>query len=147
MPECSPTKPGIDAFHRERSKCVDAFADLEAAVIAMLVFHKVKTGSEPFSQKLVKIAKIPPCPQLSKSQVSRLGEIVKRCQTFSEVRNDIVHSRLKLAVIDNDHRACFINHGQASGCIQNARLFNLQSLRDLSSHLASLTAEITDMTR
>ena len=51
MATASPNLPGIDAFHRERSKCIDAFAETEEAVMALLRLTGIKLGTEPFKQK------------------------------------------------------------------------------------------------
>ena len=143
MTDNSPTRPGIDAFHKERSKCVDAFADLELAVRKILEREGVKTGLEPFGQKLGKLAKLIPSPRLSKSKVAALQILTERCQRFSDARNDIVHSRLQIAVIDDVHKACFINPAKLSDCGEGAKLFTLQAIRYLSSEISGLADDLT----
>lgn len=147
MTTIGPTKPGIDAFHRERSKCVDAFADLETAVIRLMRAAAIKSGGESFGQKLDKLAKAKANPQLPKASISKLPLLLKRCETICALRNDIVHSRLQMAVIGEEHRACFVNLRECESSGQTARIFTLPGLRDLSAEMTDLARELGTLAR
>lgn len=135
-------RPGIDAFHRNRSKCIDAFSEVEQALIAVIDRCGGKIGSESFGQKIEKLRKAKPSPGLAKGKIETLMKLMDRCAAINEVRNDIVHSTLQLAVIGNDQRACFINSRQCDSGSQTARLFSLEGLRSLTAEMTQLAADI-----
>jgi hypothetical protein len=135
-------RPGLDAFHRERSKCIDAFAAIEEAVIGLLSASDIKFGGEPFGQKLELLRKIKASPKRSKERVAQLQTLLKRCVEINELRNDIVHSKLQLAVIGEDQRACFTNLRDCQSGSQTARLFTLEGLRALSVEVLKLADEV-----
>ncbi len=136
----TPKKPGPDAFHKERSKCIDSFAALEERIIALLTRLDVKTGSETFGQKLDRLGKVIPNPLLSKARHTELIALVPRCRTLGDLRNDIVHSRLQIAEIGDETRACFTNTRQCLSGSQTARLFSLDGLRSVRTETDELTA-------
>lgn len=131
-------QPGIDAFHRERSKCIDAFSQLESAIIVLLGLAGHSCGGEHFGQKLTLLKKAKPNPKLSKARLAKAHELLGRCEALAEVRNDIVHSTLQLAVIAEANRACFINLRYCQSGSQTARLFSLEGLRELSAEMERL---------
>jgi hypothetical protein len=135
-------RPGLDVFHRERSKCIDAFAAIEEAVIGLLSHSDIKFGGESFGQKLELLSKIRPSPKRSKERVAQLQTLLKRCGEINGLRNDIVHSKLQLAVIGEDQRACFTNLRDCQMGSQTARLFTLAGLRALSVEMLELAGDI-----
>lgn len=134
-------RPGIDAFHRERSKCIDAFAAIEEAFVRLLSQSDIKFGGESFGQKLKLLQKIKASPSRSKERVAQLQVLLKRCEALCELRNDIVHSKLQLALIGDDHRACFTNLRDCQSGSQTARLLTLEGLRALSVEMIKLAEE------
>lgn len=138
-------RPGIDAFHRNRSKCIDAFSEVEQALIAVIERSGGKVGSDSFGQKLEQLRKSKPSPTLSKGQIDRLKKLIDGCATLNELRNDIVHSTLQLAVIGNDQRACFINSRHCTSGSQTARLFSLEGLRGLTAEMTELAKQIRSL--
>lgn len=131
-------KPGIDAFHRERSKFIDAFSQLESSIVWLLSKTGHACGSEHFGQKLTLLKKAKPSSKLSKAQLSKVHALLDRCETLAELRNDIVHSTMQLASIAESNRACFINIRYCEADGQTARLFTLESLRGLSAEVLQL---------
>jgi len=136
-------RPGLDAFHRERSKCIDAFAAIEEAAVGLLGQEGIKFGEEPFGQKLKLLGRIKASPKRSKERVAHLQTLLNRCAIINELRNDIVHSRLQMAVIGEDHRACFTNLRECQSGSQTARLFKLEGLRELSLEMLKLADELS----
>lgn len=51
MSDKLPPSPGPDAYHRERSKCIDAFAALETAALKVMDALEIKSAGESFGQK------------------------------------------------------------------------------------------------
>ena len=135
-------RPGLDAFHRERSKCIDAFAALEEAAIRILAQEDAKIGEEPFGQRLKVLGKVTASPRRSKDRVAKLQVLLIRCAELNELRNDLVHSRLQVAVIGDDNRACFTNLRECQSGSQTARLFTLEGLRALSADMLKLAEEL-----
>lgn len=133
-----PTKPNADAFHRERSRCIDSFAGLEEAVISILVNLKLKSGSETFGQKLELLANAKAHPQFSKARILKLQVLLPGCKSLGELRNDIVHSRLQIAELGDETRACFTNTRHCLSGSQTARLFTLQGLRSVRNEATEL---------
>lgn len=138
-------RPGIDAFHRDRSKCIDAFSAVEEALIGVIAKTGGKIGAESFGQKLAQLRKAKPTATFTQAQIDRLQKLLDGCLAISELRNDIVHSALKLAVIGDDQRACFINLRHCTSGSQTARLFTLQGLRALTADMNDLAREIRDL--
>ena len=137
-----PPKPGLDAFHRERSKCIDAFAALEEAIISILVSLKLKSGTETFGQKLDMLAKAKAHPQFSKARMQALQLLLPRCKSLGELRNDIVHSRLQIAELGDETRACFTNTRHCLSGSQTARLFTLDGIRSVRSEATELASAL-----
>jgi len=135
-------RPGLDAFHRERSKCIDAFAAIEEAAIRILEHEGIKFGEESFGHKLKLMGKIEASPKRSKDRLARMQTLVNRCASINELRNDIVHSKLQLATIGEDQRACFTNLRECQSWSQTARLFTLEGLRALSAEMLALADEL-----
>lgn len=127
-----PPQPGPDAFHRERSKCLDGFAAIEQAVIALLTRTGAKITNGPFGLKVQAIKKLEVMPGLSKSACATAAVLAGEIETILDVRNDLVHARLQIATIGTDQRACFINARQCASGAQLARLFSLESLREVT---------------
>ena len=138
-------KPGIDAFHRERSRCIDAFSRLEAAIVALLDLANHTCGTESFGQKLALLRKARPTPKLSKARLSAVQKLLNQCEKHAEVRNDIVHSTLQLGIIGETHRACFINMRYCQSGSQTARLFTLEGLRTLTAEMDKIAESLLDI--
>ncbi len=101
-----------------------------------------KVGAESFGQKLAQLRKAKATSTFSQAQIERLQKLLDGCLAISELRNDIVHSALKLAVIADDQRACFINLRHCASGSQTARLFTLEGLRGLTADMNELAKEI-----
>jgi hypothetical protein len=134
--------PGIDAFHRERSKCIDAFSKLESEVVILLGIAGHSCGSEHFGQKLALLKNAKANPKLSKARLAKVHELLRRCEALAEIRNDIVHSVLQLADIGGTNKACFINMRYCQSGSQSARLFTLGGLRELSAEMEKLAEDL-----
>ena len=135
-------RPSADTFHRDRSKCVDAFADVEQAVIVLLRACDAKFGNEPFSAKVQKLRSVAPSCRISKAAVSRMPALLGRCAEIAALRNDIVHSKLKIAIVDDEHKACFVNLREDDKSSQSARMMTLEGLREVSAQMVELANDL-----
>jgi hypothetical protein len=138
-----PKPPGIDAYHRERSKCLDAFVACEEAVISLLVKAEIKFGGEPFGKKVEKLRKAKSGKHYSDEQKGRIDEILARFDDLFIIRNDLVHARLRLESIGGVEKACFINARECANGTQTARLFSLESLRAVTRQASELADHLS----
>jgi len=116
---------------------------MEECAIRILRQEEIKIGEESFGQKLKLLGKIKASPRRSKERVALLGTLLDRCAAMNELRNDIVHSKLQLAILGEDHRACFTNLRECHSGSQTARLFTLEGLRALSTDMLKLAEELS----
>ncbi|MFM5932357.1 MAG: hypothetical protein ACKOPQ_15790 [Novosphingobium sp.] len=137
-----PAKPGVDAFHRERSKCLDAFVGCEEAVVALLLASATKAGAEPLGLKIEALKKAKPSPSYPATRKQTINGLLGQFDDLLELRNDLVHSRLQIAAIGEDQKACFINARQSSTGAQSARLFSLESLRSVTRKASELAGKL-----
>jgi hypothetical protein len=134
----SPQKPKPDAFHRQRSKCIDAFAALEEAIIGTLLNLQCNSKCESLGLKIEAIRKV--CAE--KSPQAKCHSLLDDCERMSSIRNDLVHSRLQ--VIDQGDRtvAWFANTRELHEHQGNARIFTLQGLLQLYQNVNTLADEV-----
>lgn len=137
-----PSKPGPDAFHRERSKCLDAFVACEEAVVALLQVSATKSGGEPLGSKIEALKKAKPAPPYPAARKQVVNGLLGQFDDLLELRNDLVHSRLQIATIGDDQKACFINARQSPTGALSARLFSLESLRTVTRKATGLAAQL-----
>jgi hypothetical protein len=142
MAATKPPNPGPDAFHRERSKCLDAFVASEEAVIALLRQSGTRSGGEPFGKKVENLRKAKASLQYPAPLKARIDELLRQFDELMDARNDLVHARLQIAVIGEDQRACFINARQCANGSQSARLFSLEGLRALTRKADQLAQDL-----
>jgi hypothetical protein len=102
MAEADLSKPIIRHVTRSdfavaRSNVLDAFAALEFEVTEALKILELGTSCESalFGQKLDKLATLVAGPTLSKASVKIITEAATKSQSLCEIRNDLVHSRLR----------------------------------------------------
>ena len=93
-----------------RSGVLDAFAELEYEVAEAVKALGGDTGHEgaPLGQKLDKLAGLKAGPMLSKENSKIITEAAKRGLTLCEIRNDVVHSKLRF-VSGHPEIAIYIN--------------------------------------
>lgn len=137
--------PTIDSFHAGRSKCIDAFASVEEVVVALLVMLEIKIGAEPFGQKIEQLRKAKASPRFSKARLEKLSILLPGCETLNSLRNDIVHSRLQVVVIEEYPRACFINTRECLSGSQSARIFSYEGLLKLRADIAKMAVELNQV--
>lgn len=130
--------PSIDDFHQDRSKFVDAFATVERAVTQLLLASRTPIGCEPFAEKIKLLRNAKPAPQYSKAQKAKVVQTLQGIEDLVSIRNDIVHSRLIVAPVDDEWIAIFVNARQASGHTKTARMISQAGFRKLNGELAAL---------
>ena len=111
-------------------------------MVALLTRTGAKITNGPFGQKVQSIKKLEAMPGLSKTACASAAVLAGEIETILDVRNDLVHARLQIAIIGSDQRACFINARQCASGSQTARLFTLQGLREVTAEMGALATEI-----
>ena len=137
------TGPGIDSFHRERSKCVDSFALAEAAVVALLNRSDSKCNTEPFKQKIGMLRKIPAGPKYSKANKQEVDILASELEDLLAVRADIVHGPMQFAQIDGIGYACFVNAKDAGEAAPHARLLGYETLRATGRRVHEIAVKLS----
>ena len=132
----------LNELHAERSRCIDAFAEVEELIVSLFDLLGCKSVSASFGQRVEVLAKAQATPRFSKQRLARLRELLTECADVSLIRNDIVHARLQLAELDSQYRACFVNAWQCLSGGQTARLFSMDGLRELHDRLRRLSTEL-----
>jgi hypothetical protein len=134
-------------FHLARSRCIDSFARLEQAIIQLLEKGGVVKPTELFSQRVELSRKLKPSPYLSKARAELLPNLLNQCEAAACLRNDIAHAPLRIALIEGDKFACFVNPRQVASDSAVARLFSLEMLQTCADKWRKLAKEIDDLTK
>jgi hypothetical protein len=132
---------GMDAFHRQRSRCIDAFAAVEAQVIKRLKDHGTKCGGEPLAQKIVTLAGTPASPFYPASAKKKTDAVLSSLLELLPVRADIVHAPMVLVVIDGVAHARLINAVAACSPYPSCRLLSFDQFRELTRRLEEIAEQ------
>lgn len=132
-----------DAFHRARSRCIDAFALAELNAIALLHAQSIKASSEPFKQKLTKLSKLEPTQRYTEAKKARVDQAIAELDHVLSIRADMVHSQLAVVELDGVRKACFRNPVQPGVPGEVARLFTLEEMNSLCRLVDELARTIT----
>ena len=129
----APPQPKIDALHRLRSKFLDEFATLEAAMFEMLHKTGADVHAQHFGQR-IELARKNIAEKQSKPPVADgLGAVLDICVSLGCIRNDLVHSRMQLVAIEGVTYAGFANNNQVCPVDSiKPRLLTLEQFKALS---------------
>ena len=135
-------QPMLGAFHRERSNFIDAFADCEIEVCALLRSLAVPIGNEPFSQRLLKLGKCQPASGYAKERKARVDAALAQLSEVLPVRADVVHARMKLVTIEGVNFACFVNAREQAAACPAARLVSFENFRAITRRVAKIAEDL-----
>ena len=138
-----PPMPKLDAFHRARSKIIDAFIVFESALVQRLDQGKISKQGNSLGLKLKCVSKLAAGSGLTDEAIGRIKEVADRCLPLVAVRNDLVHSQLQLVFLDGIQCVCLINANQPRTGNDTARIVSLPYLQ----HLAKLMLVEADKLR
>lgn len=129
-------------FALARSDVLDAFAELEyiVAETALAWAPEKPNKGATVGQKLEKLSAIMAGPALSHERRKVLTEAIFEAQKLCEIRNDVVHSRLRLAVGD-PHTCVYLNTRSAEPV---ARVMSIQQHIDLAKQASEVTRRIRE---
>ncbi len=101
-----------------------------------------KSGGEPFGKKIETLKKSKPTATFNSAAHGAMTRLVTEIEPILDVRNDLVHARLQIAKIGEDQRACFINARHCESGTQTARLFSLESLREVTRKASQIAEKL-----
>lgn len=142
MNSTNPATDLIQQFHIERSKLLDAFVLIEAAVTKLLTNSKTAFNGEMLGQRIELLRNAKVGPQFSKKSRVEVLLLLDKIAPLLPIRNDLAHSKLSMAFVDHEHLACFINARQAPDPCQCARLFRLEQLKKLTLKIRKIAGEL-----
>lgn len=124
------TRDKLHDFALARSAVLDAFAELEHIVAeTAIAWAKEKLGKgASLGQKLDKLEEIQAGPALSHERRKVLIEAVAEAQRICVIRNDVVHSRLRLAI--GDPKTCVYLNPRLTDAV--ARVMSVKQHADLA---------------
>jgi hypothetical protein len=122
----------IDAFHRERSRCLDEFVALEEALTGYLQSLGIRADGMPLGQKQKRFNDHIKTNCSALADYEKFKGIAARCSSSIAIRNDLVHSRLHIVSIDGANCACLINVGQPRTETIESRIVSLIALQALT---------------
>jgi hypothetical protein len=130
------------AWGAARSDWLDAFADLEVEIGKCAARRCAGKNRKNFSQRLDDLAALEPGPDLSCRDQARLGGLVSLCRQSMLLRGTIVHSHMRVGLIDNVFVALFSNvAGEARKPLAHVALTHeqftssIEGLRQLAADL------------
>lgn len=138
----TPCEHSKDALHLQRSKLIDAFAEIEMAVVIILDGAGVAQRGEPLKQRLSSVLTIKPSPTYSKARKSAVDDVIRRIDTLLALRNDVVHARLSVAVFENEIHALFVNARETNVVGRTARVITLAEMQILTKQVRELVRSL-----
>ncbi len=129
-------------LHLERSKCINAFVDVEKALIALTGKLCPGHDNELLSQKVNRLRDVAPGPSYSKDQRKQLHAMLGEVETLTPVRNDIVHGSLTVLHDGCSPLAAFINVRHIESFAPTARLLTADQLQRLTEALRTLAGRL-----
>ncbi|PEQ11223.1 hypothetical protein B2G71_18215 [Novosphingobium sp. PC22D] len=141
----SPPGPGIDAFHRARSRCLDAFAGAEAAVVMIMARTGESNLTVPLGAKVEALAKLKPDPTYSNNAKKTVDGELEKLRPLLCVRADIVHARMEIVTIDGDVHARFANAAVLWHPYPTFRLLNYRQFGELTATVEAIAAKLRDV--
>ncbi|MBK9011755.1 hypothetical protein [Novosphingobium sp.] len=130
-----------------RSDFLDAFADLETAVLRVLRSCGTVPKGEPFSQRVKALKTAEKTTLIAKSNHAQRDQIADEIMALLQIRADIVHSRMSIRTIDGKLAAFFLNVQETGALFPACRILNHSELKQLSSMVTRLTERISALNR
>lgn len=129
-------------LHLERSRCINAFVDVEKVLMALTTKLAPGHENELLSQRIKRLRDIPASPAMSKNQRKLLIAALDESEELSAVRNDIVHGALTVLNDNAKPVAAFINARQTETLAPIARLLTVDQLKQIANKAHLLAARL-----
>lgn len=115
-------------LHLERSKCINAFVELEQALGQIADVLAKGYENELISQRINRLRDVPASSVFSKEQRKLLHAALDDAERLIVIRNDIVHGALTVLMDGTKPIAAFINVRQSDWFAPVARLLTCEQL-------------------
>ena len=133
--------PNIDVYHRERSKLIDAFAQIEMALVRGIAKKSDGGRSGTLGTRIKAFRDA--YPQLSVAAAQCLDDVAN----LNELRTDIVHGVLSLTDECGRRYAVFSNARDASKDLQSARRMELAAIKRTIEKLVNCATTIENIAK
>lgn len=114
-----------------RSSFLDEFAQIEASIGRILCSSGVVQSGEPFSQRLKEFRKVEKTPMIAKANLNQRDPIADSIAAILTTRADIVHSSMRIGVVDGQSTAMFTNAKESITDYPCSRLLSTTAFREL----------------
>ncbi len=129
-------------FHVARSESIDGFARIERALIGLIDKDAPRPCDATFANKIKYARKLKPSPSFSKAKAKQLKTLLDQCDAAANLRNDLAHAPMQIAVIDRENFACFVNPREIPVDGKIARLLTLDELYECATKWQKIAADI-----
>ena len=132
----------VAALGAARSNWLDAFADLELGISKCLARHCGGKNKNNLSQRLDHLAALQSSADLSCLDQGRLGGIVSHCRRLALLRGTLVHSHMRVCIIDHVAIALFSNvAGEGTKSPRHVAM-TLEQIERSTQNLRALAADL-----
>ncbi|WP_374413063.1 hypothetical protein [Novosphingobium colocasiae] len=140
----TPIKPstGTDAFHRQRSRCIDAFATAEAAVVRLLYQFGEIGGTKPIAVKCAALGLVKASPTYTKQRKLAIDKLLTALEEFLPTRADMAHSRMQIIDLDGVKHARFVNSAATVLPFPPCRLLSFDQMRELTRRVEDIAGQL-----
>lgn len=130
-----------------RSAFVDAFARLETSICKILASCGAMPSNEPFKQRLKDFQKAEKTHLIAKSNYTKRDQIAVAVDALLSVRADIVHSEMRIANVNGEPTAFFVNAKDAAAEYPCTRLLSLNQFKELIYKTKCPESRVVDLSR
>lgn len=130
-------------FSLARSDFLDSFADLEAAIWVKLEKSGMSPiAREPFGNRLKAFRELPSGSQIAKCRINQRNQLADAVAKILPIRADLVHGRMRIAILDGEAVAMFTNATLAGDEDAPVRILTLARMRSISERLQRHTQTV-----
>ena len=131
-----------------RNDILDAFADLETRIAFILKRAKnLPPKGQCLGQRLEIFRTVKANSEIAAANLARRDTLVNSIAELLPVRADIVHSRMKIHLIDGSPVGIFVNSHDANEKFPQNRLLTLAEMRCLVNSVQELTESLSKLSK
>lgn len=139
------SQTAADRFGCLRSAFIDEFAHLEIAVQHCLDRLHLGTDARKvcFAQRLAKLSKAEPSPQLSKEKAKALARLMQECEPLQHIRAGVVHAVMEIGSRGGEPAAFFHNVADVAAGEPVYHVMTVSDFEDQIKALKALTSRVS----
>ena len=130
-----------------RSEILDAFADLESLICSFLKDARLSSKASHFGARVEAFKMIEGITRIAKANYSKRDRLAEDIAGLLPIRADIVHSRMRICVIDGFPAAIFVNSQNKSEAFPPRRILTADELGTMCSKILHIVAELGTLQR